>query len=176
MAKKSKSEKLKKSIRPGRGIILSILILLVVSFFIPIGYVVDSIVYDSTVALYITTIIYILIAVIIAFIIEKINAKKRKYISIIEKQRILSIDEIASVCGSTYEKVNVDIIKMINKGFFGDSYIDNSTRQIVLPNSNVSIYTQVSKRTMECPTCGATVTVYSHKENKCEYCGTLLKF
>lgn len=166
MALKNTRKSLLKSIQPGRGAIMGGLLYLVIMMSLG-EYIHNEIALDFLPAIP---------ALIIVIFLEKINARKRKYISLIEKQRILSIDSISSACSMPYAKVYSDISKMIDKGFFGDAYIDEANQRIVIPNNNIDLNTQVLEKSIECPTCGATVTVYSHKENKCEYCGTALKF
>lgn len=122
-----------------------------------------------------SAILLIIPAVIIAYVIEKNNAKKRKYFSLIEKQRVLSVESIASACSVTYEKAYKDIIKMIDRGFFGDAYIDNATQKIVISNADTDINAQAVERSVQCPSCGATNKVSSLGESKCEYCGTILQ-
>lgn len=59
----------------------------------------------------------------------------RKYIAIVENNRVRQIDSIASAFPTTYEKAHDDLQEMINKGFLEDAYIDESKREIVLVNS-----------------------------------------
>ncbi len=59
----------------------------------------------------------------------------RKYIAIVENNRVRQIDSIASAFPTTYEKAHNDLIEMINKGFFEGAYIDESKREIILVNS-----------------------------------------
>ena len=118
----------------------------------------------------------ILIIFLVYRFLEKSNSIKRGYIAIIENQRVTSIDKIAESNHTTYEKSLKVINELIKKGAFENAYIDDAKREIVLPITNVDLHTQVLEKSIECPNCGATVTVYSHKENKCEYCGTALKF
>lgn len=84
------------------------------------------------------------------------------------------MDEIATSLSLSYDTVSKDINKMISQGFWGNAHIDSVTRSIVLPLNGVNINTQVVKSTKECPNCRAMNEISSLKENKCEYCGTLL--
>lgn len=59
----------------------------------------------------------------------------RKYIAIVENNRVRQIDSIASAFPTTYEKAHNDLIEMINKGFFEGAYIDESKREIIFANS-----------------------------------------
>lgn len=116
----------------------------------------------------------LIVAVVVGFLWEKRNLRKREYFSMIDNHRISSLDKIASSLSLSYEQVEKDIRKMIQKGFFGLAHIDNMTRSIVLPNEDVDISTKVVTTSVICPTCGATNNVSSIGENKCEYCGTAL--
>lgn len=116
----------------------------------------------------------IIVAVVFGYLWEKRNLRKREYFSMIDNHRISSLDRIASSLSLSYEQVEKDIRKMIQKGFFGLAHIDNMTRSIVLPNEAVDINTKVVTTSVVCPTCGATNNVSSIGENICEYCGTAL--
>ena len=76
---------------------------------------------------------------VIMLIMAKRKRKKanryRKYITIVENNRVRQIDSIASAFPTTYEKAHDDLQEMINKGFLEDAYIDESKREIILVNS-----------------------------------------
>ena len=116
----------------------------------------------------------VLLGSISAFLFEKNNTLKRKYISLIENQRVLSLDEISQICSLPYEKVSNDINKMIERGYFENIYLDFSNRKIIISNNNIDINTKVIEKSVTCPSCGATCKVDSLGNNKCEYCGTAL--
>ena len=79
----------------------------------------------------------------------------------------------------------IDVQKMIDKDFLKNAYINENTREVVLPsaapaNVNVAQPTggvapaAVQTRVIACPCCGANNTI-SGDIGECEYCGTLLK-
>lgn len=160
----SKREKAIKSIAPKKGAIKGGVL----------GYIAGCYITDSFLGDGAMLFAALIIAVIAGFIYEKINSRKREYFSMIDNHRILSIDEIASSLSVTYEQARTGINKMIKKGFFGNAYIDNMTRAIVLPIDGVDINTEVTTTSKICPSCGATNKVASLGANKCEYCGTSL--
>lgn len=165
----NKREKLIKKIQPKKGLIKGGIL----------GYLVGVQIFGSifiSLNLEIVAIIAGLICcVITAKFWEKRNATKREYLSLIDNHRVLSLDEIALSMSVSYEQAKKDISKMIEKGFFGNAHIDSTTRSVVLPITGVDINTQVTESTKICPACGATTKVSSIGENKCEYCGTILK-
>ena len=74
---------------------------------------------------------------------------------------------------------------MIDKGFLKNAYINENTREVVLPsaaptNANAgqpisnAAPAAVQTRVIACPCCGANNTV-SGDIGECEYCGTPLK-
>lgn len=107
---------------------------------------------------------------------EKNNTIRRKYITLIENQRETSIDKIAHLNNTTYEGACKIINEFIENGVLENTYIDDEKREVILPTSNIDITAKVYQKSVECPTCGATVTIYSNKENKCEYCNTSIPF
>lgn len=163
---KDRRQKLVKNIRPGRGGLYGL------GAFFVVGPILVEIIPNGNASV----ILAIIAAVATAFLVEKLNARKRKYFSLVEKQCVLSIDSIASSCSVAYDRAYSDINKMIEKGFFGDAYIDDATQKVVIPNAYMNINIPISKKNVKCPTCGAMVTVYSNKENKCEYCGSSVEF
>lgn len=52
----------------------------------------------------------------------------------------------------------------------GDDIKNNESQTQNIPHE------EVKHMAVKCPGCGATNTVYSNKENECEYCGTKLSF
>lgn len=164
-----KREKLMKKIQPKKGLIKGGIL----------GYIIGMQIFGMIfLPLYLDSIAIIaalICAVITAKYWEKRNAAKRGYVSLIDNHRVLSLDEIALSMSVSYEQAKKDISKMIEKGFFGNAHIDNISRSVVLPISGVDMNTKVTESTKICPSCGATTKVSSIGENKCEYCGTILK-
>lgn len=124
--------------------------------------------------------IFIIITIVTSILLYKFfenrNAIRRNYIAIIENQRETSIDRIAQSNNTTYENACKVINEIIKNGALENAYIDEIKREVILPIENIDIHTKILKKSVECPTCGATITVYSHKENKCEYCGSSVEF
>ena len=118
--------------------------------------------------------IVIIVSLIFGLWIERRNALKRKYITLIESQNILNLNEIAQASNKSYEQVSKDIEKMIEQGYFEGVYIDFSNGSVVATNRAVGIGKELDERMVICSSCGAN-TVVSSINNKCEYCGTVLE-
>lgn len=116
----------------------------------------------------------------------KKNADSVKlYLNIIVNGGERQLDSVAAATGKQYDVVKKDVQKMIDKGFLKNAYINENTREVVLPsaapaNVNVALSTggaapaAVQTRVIACPCCGANNTV-SGDIGECEYCGTPLK-
>ena len=109
--------------------------------------------------------------------------RMKQYISIIVNGNVRSLDEIASTTGKSYDAVRRDVEILINKGYLEEAYINESTREVVLPEfdkysnlqkSQSTTSTKVSARVIVCPSCGAKNTV-AGDVGECEYCGSSLK-
>ena len=126
---------------------------------------------------------------IAGFVLQKVSKKikrdaedVKKYLSIIVNGNERQIDVIASSMGKSYDVAKNDIQKLINKGYLKNAYINEGTREIVLPNiiqepsgdmtntSSVNVETKI----IACPCCGANNTVVGDM-GECEYCGSPLK-
>lgn len=108
------------------------------------------------------------------------NARKyKKYLSIIVNQNMTSIDNIAAANTVSYDEAKKDIQKMIDKGYFSGAYINDGTRELVLPqvkqteNIVQSNYEEpVETKVVTCKNCGANNTVIVGKTSECEFCGS----
>ncbi len=111
----------------------------------------------------------------------------KQYLNIIVNGGERQLDSIAAATGKQYDVVKNDVQKMIDKGFLKNAYINENTREVVLPsatptnaNANVGQFTSgaasatVQTRVVACPCCGANNTI-SGALGECEYCGTPLK-
>lgn len=126
---------------------------------------------------------------IAGFALQKVSQKikreaedVKKYLSVIVNGNERQIDVIASSMGKSYDVAKNDIQKLINKGYLKKAYINEGTREIVLPNiiqeqsgdvantSSVNVETKI----IACPCCGANNTVVGDM-GECEYCGSPLK-
>lgn len=110
----------------------------------------------------------------------------KQYLAIVVNGHVRQLDAIASATGKSYDVVHNDIKNMIDKGFFKNAYINEGSREIVLPNTvrttqnivnttaNVANVAPVQPRIVACPCCGANNTVLGNI-GECEYCGSPLK-
>ncbi len=125
---------------------------------------------------------------IAGFALQKVSQKikkdaddVKKYLSVIVNGNEKQIDVIASSMGKSYDVAKNDIQKLINKGYLKNAYINEGTREIILPNSNVQeqigVSTNVTNATTKivaCPCCGANNTIIGNV-GECEYCGSPLQ-
>ena len=102
----------------------------------------------------------------------------KKYLAIIINNNVRQLDSIASATGKQYDVVKADIQKLIDKGFLKNAFINENTRELVIPeaaptqsSTNNASYQQA--RVVSCPCCGANNKV-SGATGECEYCGSPL--
>ena len=125
---------------------------------------------------------------IAGFALQKVSQKikseaedVKKYLSVIVNGNERQIDVIASSMGKSYDVAKNDIQKLINKGYLKNAYINEGTREIVLPNiiqeqSGDMVNTSsahVETKIISCPCCGANNTI-TGETGECEYCGSAL--
>ena len=116
--------------------------------------------------------------------------RTKRYISVVINGNARQIDTIASSVGVSYDVARHDIQKMIDQGYFKNAYINEGTRELVIPEaaprstvgsffSNMAANaTQTQNapqpRVVTCPCCGANNTIVG-AVGECEYCGGPLK-
>lgn len=126
---------------------------------------------------------------IAGFALQKVSQKikreaedVKKYLSVIVNGNERQIDVIASSMGKSYDMAKNDIQKLINKGYLKNAYINEGTREIVLPSiiqeqsgdmANTASG-NVETKIVACPCCGANNTIVGDM-GECEYCGSPLK-
>lgn len=108
----------------------------------------------------------------------------KEYLSIIVNRNIRQLDEMVYITGKPYEVIRGDIQKMIDRGYLKSAYIDDSLKEVILPNStpvpqsgaHVVTANAASARSkiVACPCCGANNAIYGDI-GECEYCGSPLK-
>lgn len=127
---------------------------------------------------------------IAGFALQKVSQKikkdaddVKKYLSVIVNSNEKQIDVIASSMGKSYDVAKNDIQKLINKGYLKNAYINEGTREIILPNNNVggqagtvvnNTTVNVATKIVACPCCGANNTIIGNV-GECEYCGSPLQ-
>ena len=127
---------------------------------------------------------------IAGFALQKVSQKikreaedVKKYLSVIVNGNERQIDVIASSMGKSYDVSKNDIQKLISKGYLKNAYINEGTREIVLPNNNIqeqvgtttnTTANNVTTKIAACPCCGANNTIMGDM-GECEYCGSPLK-
>ena len=107
----------------------------------------------------------------------------KQYLSIIVNGGVRQLDAIAATTGKSYDAVHKDVKNMIEKGFLKNAYINEGTREVVLPSSapapqttaNATVNAAPAKtKIVACPCCGANNTIVGDT-GECEYCGSPLK-
>lgn len=127
---------------------------------------------------------------IAGFALQKVSQKikreaedVKKYLSVIVNGNERQIDVIASSMGKSYDVAKNDIQKLISKGYLKNAYINEGTREIVLPDNNIqeqvgtttnTTANNVTTKIVACPCCGANNTIMGDM-GECEYCGSPLK-
>ncbi len=127
---------------------------------------------------------------IAGFVLQKVSKKTKKdaedvkkYLSVIVNENERQIDVIASSIGKSYDVAKNDIQKLISKGYLKNAYINEGTREVVLPNTEIqeqvgatvnTTTNSVTKKIVACPCCGANNTIIGDM-GECEYCGSSLK-
>lgn len=110
-------------------------------------------------------------------------SKSRKYISIIANHGIIDIDNIAAAIPTSYDNAKKDLQKMIDTGFFEGAYINESERQIVLPekhqepqcNQSNNAEQSVRMQVVTCKGCGAQNSIPAGTVGECEFCGSKIE-
>ncbi len=109
----------------------------------------------------------------------------KQYLSIIVNGNVCQLDAIASTTDKSYAVVHKDIKNMIDKGYLKNAYINEATREVVLPSANPVVQQNavnatvvnaapVQTKIVACPCCGANNTIVGDT-GECEYCGSPLK-
>lgn len=113
----------------------------------------------------------------------------KQYLAIIVNGNVRQLDNIAATTGKSYDVVKADIQKMIKKGYLKNAYINENTREVVLPGAATAVPTaapvfanplqaatpaQPQAKIVACPCCGANNTIYG-ASGECEYCGSPIK-
>ena len=127
---------------------------------------------------------------IAGFVLQKVSNKikkdaedVKKYLSVIINGNERQIDDLASSMGKSYDVAKNDIQKLIHKGYLKNAYINEGTREIILPNNNIQGQSEVisnattnnvATKIVACPCCGANNTIVGDV-GECEYCGSPLK-
>jgi hypothetical protein len=113
----------------------------------------------------------------------------KQYLAIIINGNVRQLDNIAATTGKSYDVVKADVQKMIKKGYLENAYINENTREVVLPIASPApaanpvfanplqsavAPTQPQAKIVACPCCGANNTIYG-ATGECEYCGSAIK-
>lgn len=107
--------------------------------------------------------------------------KFQKYIAIVINQGEKSIEKISLAVGVSKQEAQEDLQKMIDHGYFQNTYIDAAASEIILPdrkNRDLVAYEQEKQknyRAVTCQSCGAQGKIAEGQTRKCEYCGSLLQ-
>ena len=114
----------------------------------------------------------------------------KQYLSIIVNGKVHQLDSVAAATGKSYDVVKAEVQKMIQNGYLKNAYINENTREVVLPGAVTATPTatpvfanplqaaapvqQPQPKIVACPCCGANNTIYG-ASGECEYCGSPIK-
>lgn len=114
--------------------------------------------------------------------VKKSAEKFKKYIAIIVNNEETSIDNIAAAIPTSYEVAKKDLQKMINRGYFAGAYINETSKEIILPkeqkaynidtSEKVNLNTSLEMIVVTCKGCGANNKIAKGNVDKCQYCGS----
>ena len=110
------------------------------------------------------------------FLITSRVKRFKRYVKIISTN-IFSMRIIASIISRSTDFVRKDMMKMIDKKYFIDAFIDHRTDDIYIggrQNGDISAGYDDSYETVVCKACGAPGAVRKGDPGKCEYCGSAL--
>ena len=113
------------------------------------------------------------LGIIIGILMVLRGIKYTKYKSAVENNNLYTVNNIAKVVKLPEETIIKDLLQMITYGFFPELKFDPKAKTL---KPNDSAMANIMSRAVECNSCGATVTVFDGKQNKCEYCGEALNF
>lgn len=109
--------------------------------------------------------------------------KYNRYVSIINANNNMLIDNIAAAYPTSFEQAAKDIQSMLDDGYFMNSYIDLNRRELIMPQRATAVNVVVNQpvtpinfqpHSIKCQNCGATNKVVPGVANECEYCGSPL--
>ncbi len=126
-------------------------------------------------------IIFIMIAIVCTIFALKTNKKYKyyeKYVEILKIRKRIDLSELSRKMGITEEQVIDDIAKL-NKYKMSNTYINEDNEIIIVSNNYVdnTAFKEPKKQItiVKCKNCGATNKCIEGKENRCEYCGTIIE-
>lgn len=119
---------------------------------------------------------------------EKQNQIRNKYLALILKENITSIDILTVEMKKTQTKIISDIVDLIKKGYLKGRVIDLEINEIVLARDLVAHqkrtqiidkeyekHSKVVYKSISCPGCGAKSKVPLGEGINCQFCNTYLE-
>jgi membrane protease subunit (stomatin/prohibitin family) len=119
-------------------------------------------------------IVLLLVAVVctvIALRLTQLSRKYKKYLTIINGNDKLLIQQVADINNSNPRRVMNDLQNMIDSNYIKGYYIDY--KQGLLLNKNY-IPEKFDKKIVKCQSCGASNEVVIEQSNYCKYCDSLI--
>ena len=114
-----------------------------------------------------------ILALVIGILMIFRGLKYNKYRAAIENHNLLKVADIAKMIGLPEQIVIKDLLQMIVEGFFPELRFDAETKTLKL---NDSAMAKLQSKAVRCESCGASVTVFEGKQNRCEYCNSALNY
>jgi hypothetical protein len=97
----------------------------------------------------------------------------KKYETTVKTFRVYTAFEIGEKIKLPQETVIKDLVAMLEGGFFADYTYDSAARAL---RRSEDAMAKVPSAAVVCQSCGASVTVYEGRRNRCEYCGSALNY
>ena len=112
---------------------------------------------------------------------KKLISQFLLYVNILSNQSSMSIYDLSQTVGIPEMKVKQELQTMIDRRYFANAYIDHSKKCLVFP-----LMEQADKQehnalddelyvAVVCPICGGSNRVVSGKNNRCMYCGNIIR-
>ena len=122
--------------------------------------------------------VYIVMGVVQMRIVARVwvNSRKyAKYIELVERKKIYSIDEIAKRSGKPFDITVVDLLNLQDNGYLPDTYLDVQARELVSKENRMKKKSNESVAVI-CKKCGAIGAITPNKIGKCVYCNSFLEY
>lgn len=110
---------------------------------------------------------------------SRLLADFRKYNAILASDPVKTIYRIAEMTGETAETVRIKVNRMIEKNYFVNAYIDQSSKIVLADRDQMNqvVGNNDGRKdfvTIACPSCGGVNRLVKGQVCKCEFCGAYI--